>query len=154
MVKATELLFRGRWWATAMLLLCLGQILWWAFERTPPFKLLTYSVEHPIFPGGPLKIVLNVERDLTRRCSVHIERYVTDGKGYRMYFPTLDLSHSALVHLELNSPGVNKILLMVPQEAHPGLSAYGNMLSYACNPVHKIWPMVMTYEIPFRVSPL
>ncbi|WP_157266332.1 hypothetical protein [Azohydromonas aeria] len=153
MTQATDILYRGRWWATAVLLLCLVRVVFWALDREPPFELRGASVEQPVEPGGPVRITLDVRRDLSRNCSLLIVRYLIDGARFRFYLPTIELDASALEQLERQTPGENRILLQMPPEATAGKGAFGNVLSYACNPVHFVWPLRVAYEVPFEIAP-
>jgi hypothetical protein len=153
MGRATQLMHRLRWFFTAMIAICLGQIVVWAFDREPPFKLIGYSVERPVHPGGPLRITLSVQRDVSRACDVNITRYITDGRGFRYYLPQIELDQRAIDELEKSMRDENRILLQMPEDAAPGQAVYGNGLSYECNPVHKVWPIRMAYEIPFDLTP-
>jgi hypothetical protein len=153
MGRATEFLYRLRWLCTAMILLCLGQIAAWALDRAPPAKLHGYAVERPVHPGGPLRITLSIERDLTRRCNVTVTRYIVDGRGFRIYLPTIGLDAHALDELQESAKDENRILLQLPEEAAPGKAVFGNSLSYVCNPVHQIFPVRMAYEVGFDITP-
>jgi hypothetical protein len=152
MGRTTDVLYRLRWFATAMLVVCLGQIIVWAFDRAPPFQLVGYAVERPVVPGGPLRITLSVARDATRQCDLTITRYIVDGRGFRFYLPQVALDAHAISALDASNKESNRILVQMPDDAATGPALYGNSLSYACNPIHRLWPIRLGYEIPFLVS--
>jgi hypothetical protein len=149
MGKTTTMVYRLRWVATAMILLCLGQIAAWAWDREPPFKLIGYSVERPVHVGGPLRITLAVQRDLTRQCDVTVSRWIVDGRKFLIYLPQLAMDAHAIASLEQSSKDENRILLQMPDDAAPGNASYVTTLSYVCNPVHRFLPVRFSYEIPF-----
>jgi hypothetical protein len=154
MGHATDMLYRLRWFATSMLVLCLGQVLVWAFDREPPLRLVGYAVERPVHPGGPLRITLAVERDMRQACDVQITRYIIDGRGFRFYLPQIGLDAHAISELHATTRDENRILLQMPDDAAPGEARYGNALSYVCNPVHKLWPVRVAFEVPFDLTPV
>jgi hypothetical protein len=136
-----------------MIAVCLGQIAAWSLDRDPPIRLIGYSVERPVHPGGPLRITLAVQRDLSRQCDVTISRHLVDGRGFRYYLPQIAMDASAIEALERSSKDENRILLQMPDDAAPGRAQYVSALSYACNPVHRLWPVPFVYEIPFDLTP-
>lgn len=154
MGKTTTVVYRLRWVATAMILLVLCQFVVWAFDRTPPFKLIGYAVERPVHPGGPLRITLGVERDLRQSCDVQITRYIVDGRGFRFYLPQIGLDAHAIAELQTSTRDENRILIQMPEDAAPGEARFGNALSYVCNPVHKLWPVRVAFEVPFDLTPI
>ncbi|WP_066339281.1 hypothetical protein [Azohydromonas lata] len=150
----TAVLYRLRWLATAMIGLCLGQITVWGLDREPPFKLQGYAVERPVHPGGPLRITLSVARDLRQSCDVQITRYIVDGGGFRFYMPQIGLDAHAIAELQSSSRDENRILIQMPEDAAPGDARFGNALSYVCNPIHRLWPVRVAFEVPFDLTPI
>lgn len=152
MGKTTSVLYRLRWLCTAMLLLCFCQIVVWAADRKPPLELVGWNIERPVYPGGPLRITLAVQRDLTRECDVRVSRHIEDGRGFRFDLPQLFMDAHAIAALQATLRDENRILVQMPDDAAPGGGKYISALSYACNPVHRLWPMRVRHELPFEIT--
>lgn len=128
-----------------------AQVLWWMFDRSPPFKVL--SVEpSAVRAGETVALIADVYRDTARRCDSTISRYILDAKGFRhdigssSFFPaeSIDL-------LERRSPRRLMVRLNTPGDLPPGKSELVSSLLYVCNPVHRIYPIVVMTSLPFEV---
>lgn len=152
MCNATNVLYRLRWLFTGMLLLCFGQIVAWGFDRKPPLELVGWNIERPVYPGGPLRITLAVQRDMSRECDATVSRHIQDGRGFRFDLPQLVMDSHAIAALQASLRDENRILVQMPDDAAPGPAKYVSALSYACNPVHRLWPMRVRHELPFEIT--
>lgn len=152
MGKTTNFLHRLRWVFTAVLVLCAGQVLVWGFDRSPPLSLVGWAIEKPVHPGGPLRITLAVQRDLTRECSATVSRHIEDGRGFRFDLPQLVMDAHAIAALQESLKDESRILVQMPDDAAPGNGRYVSALSYACNPVHRVWPIRMRFVLPFEIT--
>lgn len=152
MTDATNFLLRWRFIATSIVCLLSVQLFLWGFDRQPPFKLLGWAVTQPAYPGGTVELILRVERDMYKECSVIVSRFISDGQGFRTYLPTQEMTWEALQALERNTPGYAKVSTRVPDNARPGSGVFGTLLRYECNPTQRLWPLYMTLEFPFIIS--
>lgn len=82
MSKTTALLERLMWVWIVLLLITVGQLVWWSIDREPPFHVGSYTPTSAK-PGQTATISANVERELKRGCSVQFSRYLYDPGGTR-----------------------------------------------------------------------
>lgn len=113
----------------------------WVIDRQPPFSTLGASYLPPIYPGSPMRLVLEVRRDKSRSCAVTGSRWVQDRDGARFYLESLDLSADAVSDLETSTPDQAIILFDVHRSAVKGPASYHADLQYVCNPLHHVWPI-------------
>lgn len=134
-----------------VLLVAVAQIIWWGVEREPPFELKTVQATSAA-PGGTVFIVSGVERDLRRKCDVSFNRHMFDSKGYRYDISgTQFMSSDALRGLDAADPDKLLLTVQVPQGAQKGTASLITVLSYSCNPLHKLWPINQVLTMKFEV---
>ncbi len=136
------------------LLLMIGsaaQVLWWVFDRAPPFRVL--SVEPSVVKAGQmLTLNADVYRDNARRCDSTLSRYILDAKGFRHDIgPTSFFPAESIDLLERRSPGRLMVRLDSPASLPVGKSELVSSLLYVCNPIHRIYPIVVVTSLPFEV---
>jgi hypothetical protein len=138
------------WWMTIIAsLLAIG---WFASDREPPFEILSVP-EVSVRPGEWLKVTAEVRRDVSRGCDAVFSRYIFSGEGVRYDLGTSHASAAMISAIELRHPGKLPIAVLVPGSIEPGRARLEMVLSYRCNQVHALWPIVVTTEIPFTVLP-
>jgi len=134
MTKVTKTLERLNILFMFILFVCLGQVVWWVFDTTPPFHLLGYTAT-PARPGESTLIEANVKRDLSRDCSVVFSRHMFDATGIRFDLTGQQMmSASALKTLNEISPDKLRMNIAVPSIAAPGRALVTTVLEYRCNP--------------------
>lgn len=142
-----------RWFFCLMFWLCVGQLLAWASQHTPPFEVISYETAS-VKRGDTAFVVVKVKRDLGRKCYVTFSRYLFDSKGYRYAFGKEEsMTPSGLTRLENLNPGELRLALPIPDSISPGTARYVTDLSYRCNPFHVLQPVAMTMEIPLEILP-
>jgi hypothetical protein len=155
MTAATSFVEKLHWLWRAILLACFVQIAFWAADRTPPFVLGPYtSTSAP--PGGTVRIVAKVQRDLSRKCSVVFSRHLIDASGARYDLVSgQTMSAYALEAMEKLMPGELRLQVHIPPGTPPGLAHLFTVLEYSCNPFHRrVSPIELTIEMDFIVEKL
>lgn len=123
----------------------------WAIDRSPPFKLLSYSVFNGR-PGDSVLMIATVKRDLNKACSVTFSRYLFDHKGVRTDLSGIQyMTASALSQMDKANP--NKLLLAIklPVDIAPGPAKLVTSLEYVCNPIQRIWPLDVLLEMDMEI---
>lgn len=141
------------WIPSLVICLAVVQIVVWAADREPPFKVLNGEVVPPTNVGGVLKIRGDIRRDVTRGCSLTVSHWIEDRVGFRSYLPIVEMSADSLIRLEELAPGKTRFSNMVPHSVAPGAAIYHAENRYVCNPIHLIWPIVVVTRLPFEVLP-
>lgn len=141
------------WWVpTIMLSSTLGVLVYWAAERTPPIEL----VHMPSVAGkrgDVIRFMPIVERDVGRDCDVVAQHTLIDGSGFAIALPPIQLDSWMVRQREHHLPGVVPIEIPVPTRASPGLGSYEAVITYTCNPVHKVWPIKVYWSAQVRILP-
>lgn len=125
----------------------------WGLDRTPPIEILAYTVLPGVHRGGYAQIDLHVKRNLQRKCSVVVNQYFQDLSGRRNYFSARYMGEQEIERLEKLVPGRTRIAVYIPDNADLGPGTVATTLAYACNPLHRLWPLVVHIEIPVVVDP-
>lgn len=117
----------------------------WVADRTPPTVVLSATQIGQVVPGGQLRVRYIVER--YRSCAFTVDRVLFDGKEVRLDLP--DLTWKA-------APGPlgrdeYTVLVDIPDDFAPGPSIYRTVISYECNVLHKLWPIITRGEVRFEV---
>lgn len=117
-------------------------MLYWGFDRTPPFELLNYTPGKGR-PGDTIIIYGKVHRDLDRSCSVSYSRYFYDGAGnsFELNAGPQTMNADALSALNAITPDGIRLAIPIPRAAVPGPSKVLVSLDYSCNVVHKFFPI-------------
>lgn len=134
MTKITRTLERLNILSLIIVLACALQVLWWVFDTSPPFELVSYTAT-AAQPGGVTRIEAVVKRDLARDCSVTFSRHMFDATGVRFDLSGQQMmSASALKTLNEISPDKLRLNIAVPAIAAPGRALVTTVLEYRCNP--------------------
>ena len=134
---------------TFMVLGTIGAVLGtWASDRTPPGQVVEVQLpKHPTPPGGQLRITYVVQR--YRSCEMHIDRIMWDSTGAR--FPLVDLDFGSAP----GPLGQSKyaFFLNIPATFAQGDGHYQAITAYICNPLQRIWPIIVKGEpVTFKVA--
>jgi hypothetical protein len=150
--RVDALLERLSWVPSLVLLIALVVILIQITDRRPPFEIR--HVE-PAFAraGEALTLHAEVWRDVDRKCSAEMSRYVFDANGARWDYPVSMFSSSIISRMEQATPGALKVAIIVPVGAAPGRAELVSVLSYRCNRAHALWPIEVTTHMPFIILP-
>lgn len=154
MMRATALLERLMWFWMLILVVSLGQLVWWAMDRSPPFRLVSHQVNSP-HAGGVLSVRAKVQRDLDRECSVTFSRYLFDKVGARHEAsgPQM-MTPKALRNMDALAPGELNLQAPIPINFPPGPASMTTVLEYRCNPLQDVSsPIPVEMNIPFEVQP-
>lgn len=147
-----------RWLTTRaylFLFLCylLGHLAWWKFDSYIPFKVIGPAEYTTTYPGASTTIIVPVERDFTKPCSVLFSRYLHDSAGtYYDLMATRFISAKGIFDLGQMNPGEVKFSVKIPPEAAPGPAVVVTQLAYMCNPVQNIWPMDYDMRTPITIG--
>lgn len=126
--------------------------LFWAFDRTPPFEILSHQPASGK-PGGQLVVVADVRRDLSRGCSAYFTRHLYSPAGYRYDLEGLQFASAEQVRdIEARQPGRLALAIELPMSLSAGTAHLVTNLQYRCNPLHAVWPINVTTDIPFTVE--
>lgn len=130
------------------------QVAVWAFDREPPFRLISYTAA-PVRPGGVLRIEGIVKRDLARECSMVGSRYYVDAAGVR-YDIGGGQTMTAKAIASLNAAAPDRLLQahQVPAYIATGPAKLVTTMAYSCNILHDlIRPIPVDLVIDFQVIP-
>lgn len=150
--KLWRVLYELRWVPRLVLV---GVLIWigaMAFDREPPFKLLSYWTNQPK-PGGTLVVRAKVQRDLDRECSVTFSRYLFDrfGARHENTGPQV-MTAKAIRNMDAMAPGELNVQMLVPANFPPGPASMTTVLEYRCNPLQDVArPIPVEMNIPFEV---
>lgn len=124
----------------------------WGADRKPPMEVLAWTVVPGVHRGGYAQIDLKVHRDLKRHCSALVYRYFQDLSGRRNYISPQRLSDEDLRQIERITPGESRVSVYIPANADIGPGSVVTTLEYECNPLHRVWPLLVHIEIPVVVT--
>jgi hypothetical protein len=152
--KLWRVIYKLRWVPRLALV---GVLVWigaMAFDREPPFKLLSYWTNQPK-PGGTLVVRAKVQRDLDRECSVTSSRYLFDKVGARHEASGQQMmTPQALRNMDALAPGELNLQVPIPLSFPPGPATLTTVLEYRCNPLQDIArPIPVEMSVPFEVVP-
>ena len=139
---------------SAMFFIVIGQGLFWALDRAPPFKALGYTSQ-PTPQGQTTTIKVKVKRDLGRMCSVTYSRLFLDSKGvaWDLTEGVRLMTAKSLDELDKRNPDMLTIKVTVPEGAALGKGSVMTVLEYACTPVHQLYPIQMVVVNDVEVLP-
>ena len=149
-LAADEIVFRLMLVWRLTIIASLLAIGWYASDRDPPFEVLS-APEVTVRAGEWMRVVVDVRRDTTRDCDVEFSRYIFSSDGIRYDMRTSHASAAMIAAMELRHPGKLPIAVMIPGGMEPGRARLVTVLSYRCNKVHALWPIIVTMEVPFTV---
>lgn len=121
-----------------------------ATDREPPFE-VRHVTNTEVERGQDAVIVARVRRDIERRCDATFSRYLFAADGARYDLGPSYASYEMILAIERTTPGAMKVAFRVPDRMAPGQAIMRTVISYRCNKVHALWPIVVTTEIPFTV---
>lgn len=155
MTKIIDWAGRNVWigWLLAIPFLLQGVI--WLTDRAPPFSVIGPVVVSNARPGEIIYFTAPVRRDLDRECSVMFSRHIIDVRGIRFEL-TKEPGVMTAAGLRAMDAAMGKYLRLaveVPEQAAPGQAAFVTELSYACNPVHRAWPIEVSMPLLFLIQP-
>jgi hypothetical protein len=134
----------------AVIILSLVILCVFALDREPPFALLS-APNVSVRPGEWLKLTADVRRDADRGCEAVFSRYIFGEGGIRYDLGTSHASAQMISAMEMRDPGKLRVAVPVPSTIAPGPAWLEIVLSYRCNKVHSLVPIVVTVDIPFTV---
>lgn len=117
-----------------------------ASDRAPPVIVLSSAIGASAPVGGDLVQTTRVYR--TKVCHTTLERGIIDAAGVRFDAPDLDWS-------AIGDTGEDVISQLVPIDprAVPGRASLEVVLTYRCNPLHFVWPIVVRRAPrPFEIT--
>ena len=153
--KLWRVIYELRWLPRLVLVCVLIWIGAMAFDREPPFKLLSYWTNQPK-PGGTLVVRAKVHRDLDRECSVVFSRYLFDRVGARHEAsgPQM-MTPQALRSIDALAPGELNMQVPIPINFPPGPAVLTSVLEYRCNALQDVLrPIGVELNMAFEVLPL
>lgn len=152
-MKTSNWAYRMLWVPATIILVASLQSVIWAFDRDPPFLVKAAGITPPSYPGGPLLVQGDVERDISRDCNLETHHWIEDSRGYRHYLPVVVIPAESIRRLEQEiSPGRTAFSAVIPLTITLGKAVYHAENRYICNPVHLIWPISVITRIPFEVT--
>lgn len=123
----------------------------WAADRTAPFEVYSVAASSAL-PGARLDIAASVRRDLARECDATFTRWLYDSRGYRYDMEgSQEISADGIEKLDRRAPGELKMSVALPPTMAPGPAMLHAEMLYRCNPLHFLWPIPVTTDIPFEV---
>lgn len=125
-----------------------GTMGFWVLDRQPPTVVLrTTIMNEPVRPGEELRIKYAVQR--LRSCETNVDRSLFDA----------DLVRVILEDIAFNgAPGplgesVYVATVPIPRNFARGTGHYRVVTKYVCNPLQRIWPVVVENpDVYFRVD--
>lgn len=127
------------------------QIAFWAFDREPPFEVLSSEITSAE-PGRVVVLKQVVRREPERRCSADFTRSIYDSTGARFDLEGANFATAKTIDaLEKFSPGGLTLAVIVPVGAQLGPATLVTTLRYRCNPLHALWPIDVIAVVPFNV---
>ncbi len=120
------------WFWIILLIVSVGQVIWWALDRSPPFRVLSHQVNSP-HAGGVLTVRAKVQRDLERDCSVTFSHYLLDRNGARHENTGQQvMTAQAIRNMDAMAPGELNVQMLVPANFPPGPGSMTTVLEYRC----------------------
>lgn len=146
---------RLRWLPLVFIAMMLAQCAVWVADRDPPFIILSYNTI-PAKPGGILVIDANVQRDLSRECSVELSSSIFDSAGVRWdYGSTQSVVPEGIRELDAKAPGKLLRKIQLPPGMTPGPGTMMSSMTYRCNMLQEIVaPIYLQTRFDFEVLPL
>lgn len=117
----------------------------WIVDRNPPGAYIGIPkvlYDNEIKQGSNIIVQYEVYR--YRSCPLKVERVMYDGMGIRYSLPDYDLASAGDM-----GPQTLRVKVNIPYGMEKGKSEYRVMVSYYCNPLHYIWPIVVIAPIAY-----
>lgn len=149
-----DVLERWRWVPVFLILLGIAQCAQWAFDRDPPFTVVSYQTA-PAKPGGVLVLDAVVNRDLHRECYVDLSNSIIDAIGVRWDWGTTQtVTPQGIRELDSKTPGRLIRKIQLPLGMSPGPASLLSSMTYRCNPLHDVArPISVDARFDFLVQP-
>lgn len=122
----------------------------WAADRSSPTESISVRIRPPEIAAGATGDVLYTYQRF-KLCSRHSVRYVIDATG-REFQVSVEDSPPYVGRIR-NEPNTFIQPFRVPRAAAAGDAQYRVVITDFCNPMHYIWPLTKTIEIPFVIGP-
>ena len=154
MIKTTELLEKMMWFWIILLVVSIGQIIWWSVDRDPPFRVDAVRVTNAR-QGGLVHIDAEVFRDVRRECGVTLSSHIYDSTGARFVLDgSTVISSSGIAALERKSPGKLRSTVQLPAGVAVGPASIVSSMTYTCNALQEVLrPIQVQTEFQFEVLP-
>lgn len=122
----------------------------WSGDRTSPTESISSRIEPPLIAaGGAGEVHYRFQR--FRACDRRVMASIIDSTGKRFeYSPTISPPSATRV------PGKADTYVKpfrVQRAASAGPAVYHVEIEDRCNPLHTIWPIRRTIEVPFEIGP-
>lgn len=141
-----------RWVAHIFLWLGVASFAWLISDRDPPFDVVrVYPAEARA--GEYVFIEADVQRDMTRLCSVDYSRRLYDSNGTRFPVESGSMDEDSIRELEQRSPGKLRIAVRLPEVMATGHAVLETNREYTCNKAHKWAPIKSRSVYPITVLP-
>ena len=154
MTRATQLLERMMWFWIILLVVSIGQIIWWSVDRDPPFRVDAVRVTNAR-QGGLVHIDAEVFRDVRRECGVTLSSHIYDSTGARFVLDgSTVISSSGIAAMERKTPGKLLRTIQLPAGVAVGPASMVSSMAYTCNPLQELLrPIHVQTEFTFEVLP-
>lgn len=140
----------GHVWAAAFAITVAGPVAWWAFDRTPPFEVLSMDPKpDPVSPDDSVDLQPTVRSSGRQGCTATFQRVVVDETKAILTYQPNPSSYADLPkgvhHMHTTTPFV-----WSPRAA-PGIAEISVVFNVWCNPLHSLWPIVVRSP-PARIT--
>ena len=142
------------WFWIVLLIVSVGQVVWWAMDRSPPFRVDAVRVTNAQ-QGGLVHIDAEVFRDIRRECGVTVSTHLYDVTGARFTIDATSIISSAGISaLERKTPGKLLRTIQLPAGVAVGPASMVSSMAYTCNPLQEMMrPIHVQTEFQFEVLP-
>lgn len=142
------------WFWIILLVVSIGQIIWWSVDRDPPFRVDAVRVTNAR-QGGLVHIDAEVFRDVRRECGVTLSTHLYDATGARFTIDsTAIISSAGIAAMERKTPGKLLRTIQLPAGVAVGPASMVSSMAYTCNPLQDVArPIPVEMNIPFEVLP-
>ena len=142
------------WFWIVLLIVSVGQVVWWAMDRSPPFRVDAVRVTNAQ-QGGLVHIDAEVFRDIRRVCGVTVSTHLYDVTGARFTIDATSIISSAGISaLERKTPGKLLRTIQLPAGVAVGPASMVSSMAYTCNPLQEMMrPIHVQTEFQFEVLP-
>ena len=113
-----------------------GWIVSWYIDSKPPIVMTGYTTTQT-HPGGTVRVVMNVKRELQRNCRASYSRRLIDRTGAFIGGESgTHMTAQDIMDIEKRTPGQSIFTVDVPTYALPGELTIATPILYWCNPWH------------------
>lgn len=142
------------WFWIILLIVSVGQVVWWSMDRSPPFRVDAVRVTNAQ-QGGVVRIDAEVFRDVRRECGVTLSMHLYDATGARFTIDATSIISSAGISaMERKTPGKLLRTIQLPAGVAVGPASMVSSMAYTCNPLQEMMrPIHVQTEFQFEVLP-